>query len=257
MLKELNEVLDRLKQGPSQCPQRVETSETSGDETDTSKGHRKILSKKTFRMKKVNAATVVDRFFVTTPSDTANKPSHSWCRVCRKNVSVLTDGYDEVLRQFQGSRHFARDQRMRLETPGWRLLDFHGNLMSEYELERQREKIKKGPLVVRDREHPLAKDLITNEAGVVDPQLPILTKMSCLVDALRMAGSYELVEKLWVQFVLTTGPVNKEVAWTRDEVLVGSVIFRNRFVSFLIYVVVLLFINHLNWNATPKSVACG
>ena len=44
MLTELNEVLDRLKQGPSQIPQSVETSHTSGDETDSSKRCRKILS---------------------------------------------------------------------------------------------------------------------------------------------------------------------------------------------------------------------
>ena len=66
------------------------------------------------------------------------------------------------------------------------MLDFHGNPLSEDELERQREKIRKGPLVVRDREHPFAEDLVTDEAGVVDPQLPVLTKVSCLVDALRM-----------------------------------------------------------------------
>ena len=60
--------------------------------------------------------------------------------------------------------------------------------------------------------------------------MPVLTKVSCLVDALKMGGSYELVEKLWPQFVLTTGPVNTEAAWTRDEVLVGSVNFRNQFV---------------------------
>ena len=41
----------RQKQGPSQSPLRVETSETSGHETDSSKGRRKILFKKTFRMK--------------------------------------------------------------------------------------------------------------------------------------------------------------------------------------------------------------
>ena len=57
MLTELNEVLNRLKQGPSQSPQRVEASKTSGDETGTSKGRREILSKKTFRMKKMYAAT--------------------------------------------------------------------------------------------------------------------------------------------------------------------------------------------------------
>ena len=42
-----------------------------------------------------------------------------------------------------------------------------------------------------------------------------------------MGGSYGLIEKLWVQFVLTAGPVYTEVAWTRDEVLLGSVGFRN------------------------------
>ena len=118
MLTELNEVLERLKQGPSQSPQRVETSDTSDDGTDTGKGRLKILSKETFRMKKVYAATELGRFFVTGPSDAANMPSHFYCRVCRKKVSVFTHGHHEVLPHFQGSRQFARDQRLRLGTPG-------------------------------------------------------------------------------------------------------------------------------------------
>ena len=76
------------------------------------------------------------------------------------------------------------------------MLAFHGNPLGEDELERQREKIRKGPLVVRDRELPFAEDLITDEAGVVDPHLRVLTKVSCLVDVLRMVGSNELIEKL-------------------------------------------------------------
>ena len=155
-MAELNEMLDRLRQGPSQSLQRVETSNTSGDETDASQGRRKVLSKKTFRMKKVYAATELGRFFVTGPLDAANMPSHFYCRLCQKNVSLLTHGDHEVLRHFQGRRHFARDQRLRLETLGWRVLDFQGNPLSEDELERQREKIQKGPFVVRDREHPYA-----------------------------------------------------------------------------------------------------
>ena len=119
----------------------------------------------------------------------------------------------------------------------------------------RRKKIRKGPLVVRDREHPSAEDLSIDEAGVVDPQLPVLTKLSCLVDALKMGSSYGLIEKLWAQFVLTTGPVNTELAWTRDEVLVGCVNFRNHFVAFLIHFVVLLLVNHGYWNASPNSVA--
>ena len=160
-----------------------------------------------------------------------------------------------MLRHFKGSRHFARDQRLRLETPGWRVLDFWGNPLSEDELERQREKIQKGPLVVRDREHPFAEDLTTDEVGVIDPQLLVLARVCCLVDAMKMGGSYGLVEKPWAHFVLTAGPVNREVAWTRDEVLVGSVDFRNPFVSFLIHIVVLLSVYHRYWNAAPNSVA--
>ena len=241
---ELNEVLDRLKQGQSQSPHRVETSDTSGDETDASVARRKVLSKETYRMKKVYAATKLGRFFVTGPSDAANMPSHFYYRLCRKNVSVLTHGHHEVLRHFQVRRHFARDQRLRPETPGCRVLDFQGNPLAEDELERERENIQKGPLVVRDCEHPFAEDLICDEAGVIDPQLPVLTKLSCLVDGLKMGGSYGLIEKLWAQFVLTAGPVKREVAWTRDEVLVGSVVFRNLFVSFLIHIVVLLLVNY-------------
>ena len=143
VLVELNEVLDRLKQGLSQTPQRVETSDTSGDETDASQGRQKVLSKKTYRMKKVYAATELGRFFVTRPSDAANMPSHFYCQLCRKNVSVLTNGHHEVLRHFQGRRHFAREQRLRLETPGWRVLDFQGNPLTEDELERQRGKIRR------------------------------------------------------------------------------------------------------------------
>ena len=193
MLTELNEMLDGLKQGPSPSPQRFETLETTGDEMDTSNGRRKIFSKKTLRLKKVYAATELGRFFVTGPSDAANMRNQFCCRVCRKNVSVLTHGRHELLLHFQGNPHFARDQRLRLETTGWRVLDFHGNPLGEDELERQREKIRKGLLVLRDREHPFAEDLITDEAGVVDPQLPVLTKVSCLVDALRMGSSYEVI----------------------------------------------------------------
>ena len=131
MFTELNEVLSRFKQEPSLSPQRIETSDASGDETNASKGRHKIRSKKTFSLKKVYGAKELGRFFVTGPTDTANKPSHFYCRVCRKDVSVLTHGHLEVLRHFQGCRHFAWDQRLRLETHEWRVLDFHGNPLSK------------------------------------------------------------------------------------------------------------------------------
>ena len=57
--------------------------------------------------------------------------------------------------------------------------------------------------------------------------------------------------------MLSDGPANTEVAWTSDEVLVVSVNFLNHFVSFPIYIVVLLLINHRNWNAKPTFLARG
>ena len=76
---------------------------------------------------------------------------------------------------------FARDQQLRLETPGWHVLDFQGNPLREDELEPEGEKIVKGPLVAPVREHPFAEDLIVGETEVLDPNLSVLVKLSSLV----------------------------------------------------------------------------
>ena len=140
-------------------------------------------------------------------------------------MSVLTHGGYEIIRRFRGHRDFARDQRLRLETPGWRVLEFDGNPLPEDELERQREKTILAPIVVRDRGYPFWEDLIPDASGNVDPQLPMFAKVSCLIDVLHLGGSYELVEKLWERFVLTESRINVTVAWFRDEVFVSSVLF--------------------------------
>ena len=163
------------------------------------------------------------RFFVTGPTDASTKLSEIYCRFCRKDVSVVTHGSSEVLHHFKGIRHFARDQRLRLETPGWRVLGFDGKPLTEDELERQREKILLAPLVVRDREYPYREDLIPDASGNTEPQLPVLAKVSSLVDVLQLGGSYELVERLWERFVLTASRVNVSVTWSCNKVLVSSV----------------------------------
>ena len=203
----------------------VETSDSSADESEASHPRRRVRSKRTFKMKKAWGANEVGQFFVTGATDAAGKPSHFYCRVCRKDVSVLTHGPHEILRHYQGVRHFARDQRLGLETPGWRVLDFEGNPLSETELERRQEQILGGPLVVRDREYLFAEDLNIDESGSPDATLPVVTKVSSLIDSLRLGGPYELVGQLWSQFTLIASRVNIEVAWSRDEVLVGIVLF--------------------------------
>ena len=228
LLSELDEVLDKLNQGPSVShqQQRVpDTTDTSGEDTGVDQPRRRLRSRRTFKTKNGYAVGELAQLFVTGPTDAANKLSEFYCRVCRKDVSVLTHGGYEINRHFQGHRHLARNQRLRLETPGWRVMDFDGNPLPEDELERQREKIMVAPVVVRDREKTFREDLIPAASGNVDPQLPMLAKVSCLVDALHLRGSYEPVEKLWERFVLTANQINVTIAWSRDEVLVSSVLF--------------------------------
>ena len=135
LLTGLDDVLgrvERMEQGlPGAVPHASQTSNTSADETDVSDPRRGVRSKKTFKMKKVWGASELGRFFVTGLTDASAKPSHFYCRLCRKDVSILTHGMHEILRHYQGTKHFPRDQRLRLETPGWRVLDFEGNVMPD------------------------------------------------------------------------------------------------------------------------------
>ena len=171
---------------------------------------------------------------MTGPTDASTKlSSEFYCRICQEDVSVLTHGSSEVLQRFKGIQHFARDQRVRFESPGWRVLDFDGKLLTEDELQRHRGKILRSPLVVRDREYQFREDLIPDASGNNDPQLPLLAKVSFFVDVLQLGGSYELVERLAERFVLTAVRVNVSVAWLRNEVLLSSFFFRNIWVDSL------------------------
>ena len=173
-------------------PHAADTTDTSVDKSKASHPRRRMRSKPTFKMKKVWGTDEVGRFFVTVTgaTDAAGKPSHFFCRICGKDVSVLTHGPHEVLRHFQGVKHFARDQQLRQETPGWWVLDFEGNPLGESELERRKEFILRVPLVIRDREYPFAEDLIVDVSGASDAKLPVLAKLSSLVEMLRVGGSY-------------------------------------------------------------------
>ena len=162
---------------------------------------------------------------MTWPTDVATKPSQFYCRICRKDVSVLTHGHHEFLRHFHDSKHFPRDQRSRLETPGWEVLDYEGKVISPAQVERQREKIMRAHLVVRDREYPFSEDVIVDETGAVDPNLEVMAMVSSLIEVLRLSGSYELVYRLWAQFTLSAVRVNVDFTWSSDEVLVSSFTF--------------------------------
>ena len=140
MLSELDEVLDKVRQDASMShqQQRVpDTSDRSGEDTDVVQPRRRVRSRRTSKMKKVYALSELAQFFVTGPTDAPNKLSEFYCRACRKDLLVLThEGY-EIIWHFQGNRPFGRNQRLRLETPGWRVLDFEDIPLPEDELGRQ------------------------------------------------------------------------------------------------------------------------
>ena len=104
--------------------------------------------------------------------------------------------------------------------------------MSPAEVERQREKFMRAPLVVRDGEYPFSEDVIVDETGAVQPKLWVMAKSSSLIEVLRLGGSYELVYRLWAQITLSAVRVNVDVTWLRDEVLViGCTLFRIFYVA--------------------------
>ena len=224
MLSELDEVIHKLIQGRSVSQlSAAGTTDISGEEIDRSQSRREARSKRTFKMKKSHATDELARFLETVPTEAKRKLSDFYCRMRRKDVSKITHGSSKFLRHFYVTLLFLSDQRFRLESPGWRVFDFGSNLLTEDELERQRDKILQAALVVTDREYPFNEDLIPDASGSVELQLLILAKMSSFVDVVQLGGSYELVKRLWERFLPTASRTNITAPWSRDEGLIGSV----------------------------------
>ena len=194
LFTELDDVFQHLRQCvPLSGPHVADTSDTSADESEASYPRHRLRSKCAYKEKKMWGADEVGRFLVTGPTDAPGKPCYFYCRICHKDVSVLTHGSYEVLRHFQGVKYFARDQRLRLETPGWQPLDFEGNPLCENELERQRERILRDRLVIRDREYLYTENLIVDYFGAPDATLPVFAKVSSLIEMFRLGGPYGVV----------------------------------------------------------------
>ena len=134
----------------------------------------------------------------------------SMCQVCE-----LKYGPYEILRQFQGA-HFPLDQRLPLETPGWGVLAFDPKSLTDEEMKRQKENVLWASIVKLDFDGLFTEALLVYESGAKDPIVPVLTKVSSLMEALPLGGSYELVEWLWSRFMLAASRIVIEVAWSRD-----------------------------------------
>ena len=115
LFTELDAVLQRLGRGAA--------SDTSADESEASHPRRRVWSKRTYKVNKVCGKMKWVGFWSLEPQMRPANQTASTAKL-RQDVSVLTHYPHEVLRHFQGVKHFARGQRLRLETPGWRVLDF-------------------------------------------------------------------------------------------------------------------------------------
>ena len=107
------------------------------------------------------------------------------------------------MRHVLGAHYFYRHQRSSLQMPHWRTLAFGGNPLSEEEVDRLQEKLLIF-LKERDRVHMFLVDFLVNDNGVADPNGPILFNLFAVIEVLHFRGSNELVEGLFVQFLLTT-----------------------------------------------------
>ena len=197
LFKELDDVFSRLEQLEQRAfhavPQLGDTSNASSNEGDMGEPRRRLRSKTTYQVKKTWGARDVGQFYLTGITDVATKFSRFYCRIYRKDVSVLTYGNERKFATVTGQQFFPRNQHLKTETPSCEVLDYEGNAMSPAEVERQREKIIRVLLVLRDREYPFSEDVIVKESGAVDPNLGIMAKVSSLVEVLRQGGSFELV----------------------------------------------------------------
>ena len=159
-------------------------------------------------------AVDLGRFLVTGPTDVTAKPSPFHCRVCCKEVFVLTHGPHEMLRHFQGSRPFLRDQCLRLETAVWQVLDLEGNTLNSAELQRQREKFMTPPPTVRDGEYFFSEGVNVDKSGAVDQKLAVMARVSARIEVSRLRGNYKLVYQLCSHLTLCAGWVNVDVMVT-------------------------------------------
>ena len=200
----LDDVLGRVQRmeqsSPSANPRVIETTDTSGDETNASEPRMRVGSKRTYKLKKVWAAKELSRFFWTGLTDVTGKPIGFYCFVCPKNVSVLNHVLHEPSRpaSLTGESGRARTglrRELHDRYGDWTAaeVDFEGSTKGQ------------GQRLVFLWWCDLGK----------------LRDSRCQPPIARKSIHYELVHQLWSQFTLVSGQVNVDLTCSRDDILVS------------------------------------
>ena len=89
-------MLGKLGQGPSmpqqQQPRVSDTTDTSGEDSDVEQPRRRVRSRRTFEMKNGYAVGELAQFFVTGPTDAANKLSEFFARCAGRMFLYVRTG---------------------------------------------------------------------------------------------------------------------------------------------------------------------
>ena len=70
--------------------------------------------------------------------------------------------------------------------------------------ERQLERNLRAPVMVKD---PFSEDIMLDNSSTFEVSLPVLVKVSGVVEAVHLGGSCEPVHQLWPQFTLVSEQV--------------------------------------------------
>ena len=92
-----------------------------------------------------------------------------------------------------------------------------------------------------------------DESGALDATLPVVAKVSSLIEVLRLGGPYKSLTQLWSQFTLIASRVNIDVAWSRVQVLVGIVLLLVATCTCSLVYWCCILVDHLEWNVPPHS----
>ena len=201
-----NEVLSRLDHGRSHVDKKEK-------ETDSSQLREKIPSKRTYRMKNVWVADTLGQFFVTGPFVPAETSSQCYCQIWGQDVSVITHEIHEILRHFPGTKRFHSWPVGSMRTQMQACVYFRLKLPYRALVGTVTWVHPQSPLGCQRPGIFFYEDLIMNSCGAVDPILPILAKMSSLVEVPMILVSCPTWSKL-TQTLSKCGPCQSHL-WSR------------------------------------------
>ena len=142
-----------------------------------------------------------------------------FCRICRRDVAMKSQGAGEFSRHFESKKHWEQDVVYRLHM-GWPVLN---KLMEPMTLSANQEAdFRSRPFVDLGEEYPFPEDLLPKHAKV-ESKVPFMTLVSSICEWLRSGGSFSLVQRLWGHFLATLGSREPEfkLKWSRSETAVS------------------------------------